>query len=212
MRLLYGTENAAKIKHMRNMLQGLNIEIVDPSDINIKVDKVVESGNSPVENAQIKAMAYYNATKMPSFSCDSGLFIDGIPDDIQPGVHIRRVNGKVLNDDEMIEYYSNLALQNGGELKAKYRNAIVLVLDHNNIITYDGDDISSVEFLITSKPHAERNPGFPLDSISLEITSKRYYMDIGSKRGNSDNKLAQGFRNFFIKHVLEREKVITFGY
>jgi len=203
MRLLYGTENTAKIRHMKNMLEGLIIEIIGPGDINIKVCNLDESGNSLVENAKIKALAYYNAAKMPVFSCDSGLYIDGIADEIQPGVHVRRVNGKVLYDEEMIEYYSNLALKHGGELKARYRNAIELVLDHENIITYDGDDISSVEFLIGSKPHPKRNPGFPLDSVSFEIESKRYYMDIQSNRSDSDCKPAQGFRKFFTG-ILER--------
>lgn len=156
-------------------------------------------------------MAYYSAAKIPVFSCDGGLFIEGIPDDIQPGVHVRRVNGKVLNDDEMIEYYSKLALKYGGNLKAKYTNAIVLGFDENNIIAYDGDDISSEEFLITSKPHAERNPGFPLDSVSVEIASGKYYMDIESDGNNSVSKSARGFRNFFIRHVLEQERCLNFG-
>ncbi|HEY8422626.1 MAG TPA: hypothetical protein VIL05_12955 [Thermoclostridium sp.] len=50
----------------------------------------------------------------------------------------------------------------------------------------------------------KRNPGFSLDSVSLEITSKRYYMDVTSGRADSDGKLAQGFRKFFIRHVVER--------
>lgn len=202
MKLLYGTSNKAKIEHMRKMLQGLDIEIVGLNDIKANIDQIDENGNNPLENARIKAIAYYNATNKPVFSCDSGLFIDGIAEKKQPGVHIRRVNGKVLNDDEMIKYYSNLALQNGGELKARYRNAIALVIDNKNIIEYDGDDISSVDFIITSKPHVKKNPGFPLDTISLEITSKKYYMDIDISRSDSENKLINGFRNFFIEHVL----------
>jgi len=55
MRLLYGTENAAKIRHMKNILQGLNIEIIGQGDISIKVGNVDESGNSPEKESRIFA-------------------------------------------------------------------------------------------------------------------------------------------------------------
>ena len=55
-----------------------------------------------IENARIKALAYYAALKRPVFTCDSGLYIDGLADSEQPGVHVRMVNGKRLTDDEMV--------------------------------------------------------------------------------------------------------------
>ena len=65
-----------------------------------------ETGNTPLENARQKAIAYYQVFKMPVFSCDSGLYFDEVPDEIQPGVHVRNVNGRCLSDDEMIAYYT----------------------------------------------------------------------------------------------------------
>ena len=47
----------------------------------------------------------------------------------------------------------------------------------------------------------KRNPGFPIDSISLELVTKRYYMDIGSNRASEDDKMAIGFRDFFIRAI-----------
>ena len=41
---------------------------------------------------------------------DNNLFIEGIPDELQPGVFVRRINGKELNGDEMIEYYTKKQL------------------------------------------------------------------------------------------------------
>lgn len=69
----------------------------------------------------------------------------------------------------------------GGAAKAKYKNAICLIIDEENIFEYDEEDIASEEFLITSKPHYKRTNGFPLDSISIEIESRQYYMDIDEK-------------------------------
>lgn len=207
MKILYGTANPAKLKSMREMLQGLDIEIISLKDVSLKADEIDESGNEPLENAKIKALAYYKATKMPVFSCDSGLYIEGLDNEIQPGVHVRRVNGKVLTDEEMIEYYTGIASSLGGKVKAKYKNAICLILDEENIFEYDGEDICSVEFLISNKAHTKRNVGFPLNSISLEIKSERYYMDIEVDKDYEDeDRMIEGFRKFFINTVLKSSK------
>lgn len=41
---------------------------------------------------------------IPVFASDSGLYIEGIEAERQPGVHVRRVGGKELTDEEMIDY------------------------------------------------------------------------------------------------------------
>lgn len=39
---------------------------------------------------------------------DNSLFIEDIDEVYQPGTHVRRVHGKRLSDEEMIEYYTGL--------------------------------------------------------------------------------------------------------
>ena len=124
MKLLYGTTNEAKLKAMRHALQGSNISIIGLNELNKHVPKVEESGNSPLENAKLKAIAYHAAFKMPVFSCDSGLYFDELPEDKQPGIHVRRVDGKELSDEEMLAYYGSLATRYGGKLTGRYKNAI----------------------------------------------------------------------------------------
>ena len=89
----------------------LDIELIGLNDLRAEgkiIPEVIEDGNTPLENARLKAMAYYEAFQIPVFSCDSGLYFDNVPDEVQPGVHVRNVNGKSLSDDEMIDYYSGL--------------------------------------------------------------------------------------------------------
>ncbi len=204
-RLLYGTSNPAKLQHMKEILDGLNIEIQGLNDSgNLDIAPIDETGNSPLENAKLKAISYYNALKKPVFSCDSGLYIEGLEKEKQPGVHVRRINGKKLNDNEMIDYYTNLAKELGGIAKAKYKNAICLVIDEENIFEYNGEDIASEEFIITSKPHSKRINGFPLDSISIKIETGQYYMDIHKDNNFLDDyKMVKGFRKFFLENVLK---------
>lgn len=203
MKVLYGTSNPAKLKHMREMLNGLNIQIMGLNDIQLNI-AIDETGNTPSENARIKAMTYYKATGIPTFSCDSGLYIEGLEDEKQPGVNVRRVNNKYLNDEEFIEYYSNLASKLGGEVKAKFKNAICLVIDKNNIIEYDGDDIAD-HFLITSKVNYKRKPGFPMDSIALDMESGKYFVEI-DKNSRNEKEITEGFRKFFKDVMKEKLK------
>jgi Ham1 family protein len=52
-RLLYATGNKYKIESMRERVKGIDIEIISPNDLNIKLN-VVEDGKTVVENAQKK--------------------------------------------------------------------------------------------------------------------------------------------------------------
>lgn len=208
MKLLYGTANPAKIKHMREILRGLDLEIIGLEDIKLHVESINESGKNPLINSQIKALAYYSVYKRPIFSCDSGLYFEGIQENLQPGVHVRRINEKYLNDEEMIEYYTNLAALNGGEVIGRYRNAITLIIDDKHIYSYDGDDLSSERFILSSKPHHKRNYGFPLDSISIDIKTNKYYMDLHMNKASSDDELAEGFRNFFKRTIMDSTLMI----
>ena len=141
---------------------------------------------------------------MPVFSCDTGLYFRNVEDKYQPGVTVRRINGKYLNDEEMIEYYASLAKSHGGQLTAYYKNAICLVIDKKQIYSYDGDSIHSEEFIISSHPHTMRTEGYPLDSLSIHKSSGKYYMDLRADTAHSyvlKKDLSQGFSNFFIDSI-----------
>ena len=48
------------------------------------------------KNAYIKAKAYYDKTKITTIGMDNNLYIEELPEEKQPGTHVRRVNGKEL--------------------------------------------------------------------------------------------------------------------
>ena len=203
MKLLYGTGNLAKLSAMRNRLEQLDIELIGLNDLRVEgknVPEVKEDGNTPLENARLKAMAYYEAFQIPVFSCDSGLYFDNVPDEVQPGVHVRNVNGKCLSDDEMIDYYSGL-VKIYGNLVARYRNAICFIMDDAHIYEAMESSMESEKFILTDKPHSTiRKEGFPLDSISLDIKTNKYYYDLPEDR-LEQVAVEDGFLQFF-KNIL----------
>lgn len=201
MKLLYGTGNLAKLSAMKNRLEKLNIELIGLNDLKaegILIPEVPENGQTPLENARQKAIAYYKAFQIPVFSCDSGLYFDNVPDEVQPGVHVRTVNGKYLSDEEMIEYYGSLA-KKYGNLTARYRNAICFVMDEKHIYEAMEPSMESEKFILTDTPHsAVRKKGFPLDSMSIDIKTNKYYYDLPAEK-LEQVAVEDGFLSFFQK-------------
>ena len=208
MKLLFGTGNPAKLAVVKKRLErldiGFNIEVIGLKDLNREVPDVPETGNTPIENAHQKAVAYYEAFQIPVFSCDSGLYFNNVPDEIQPGVHVRTVNGKYLTDDEMISYYSNLA-QKYGDLTARYKNAICMVLDKEHVYEAMEPTMESEQFIITSKPHSSvLKKGFPLDSLSIDMKTGKYYYDLLEEE-LEQIQVEDGFMQFFERVLTKKE-------
>lgn len=201
MKILYGTGNPAKLSAMRSRLEKFDIEIIGLTDLKaegITVPAVSEDGNTPLENARQKALAYYEAFQMPVFSCDSGLYFDNVPDEVQPGVHVRNVNGKCLSDEEMMEYYAGLVRQ-FGNLTARYKNAICFVMDEEHIYEAMEPSMESEKFILTDKPHSTiRKKGFPLDSMSVDRKTGKYYYDLPEEK-LEQVAVEDGFLEFFHK-------------
>lgn len=174
MELLFATTNESKLKRF-NKLEEQGIKLLSLKDLNVDIN-IDENGKNAIENAVIKAMAYYEKLSITTMAMDDNLYIENIPDDLQPGMYVRRVNGRRLSDDEMIDYYSNLAKTYGdnGLLTARWVYGIAIIKD-GNIKTYTW---SKDDFYISSKISPKRHIGYPLDSISINKKLNKYFTDI----------------------------------
>lgn len=161
MKVLFATTNEAKIKYYVTRLKEKNIDVVTLNDLGIKID-VEEHGDTPEQNAIIKAIEYNRISGIPTISMDDGLYLVGVPDAIQPGVNVRRVNSSVLNDEEMLEYYINLVEEYGkdGLLKGFFRKGIAIV-DGENTNSFSRDS----DRLFINDCSEKINKGYPLASI-----------------------------------------------
>ena len=197
MKILYGPTNKGKLQAMKTAVELLDIELIGLGDIDSELPSVNENGKTPLENAEIKARAYYEAFHIPVFSCDSGLYFDELQEEEQPGLHVRRIDGKELTDDEMIQYYASLAERHGGRLTGRYRNAIYFILDENHHYSSMDISIATEPFILVTEPHSKRVEGFPLDSLSIDIETGKYYYDLEVK--DVSTSVDDGVRNFFTK-------------
>lgn len=174
-KILFATGNPTKAKRFSEGLLKKRIEVITLADIDVNID-VEESGNTAIENALIKARAYYEATGITTFAMDDTLYLENVPEEKQPGMYVRRVNGKRLSDDEMIEYYSGLAKDfgNGGKLIARWVYGMAVICEGKEATyTWNKND-----FYLVDKPCEIRQDGYPLNTISKNIKLDKYFTDI----------------------------------
>lgn len=197
MKVLFATTNPAKVNKYAESLTKKGIELLTLKDLNLKID-VNESGKDAIENAYIKAKAYYDATGIISIGMDNTLFIEDLPEDKQPGTHVRRVNGKELSDEEMIKYYTNLVKKYGGKLTAKWVYGMVI---------YNGKDAKTYtwnksNFYFVDTPSKKRNPGYPLDSIAIIPEFNKYLVELTEEEKKSNVRSDQNKDNSVIEFII----------
>ena len=91
-------------------------------------------------------------------------------------MYVRRVNGKRLSDMEMIEYYSNLAhtYSSDGKLTCRWVYGMA-VINNGKESTYT---FSKDDFYLVDKANSKINPGYPLNSVSVNKKLNKYFVDM----------------------------------
>ena len=197
MKILFATTNPAKVERYVPKLQEKGVEVLTLKDIDKNIH-VEETGKNALENAYIKAKAYYDITKITTIGMDNNLFIEELPKEKQPGTHVRRINGKTLNDDEMIDYYTGLVKEYGGKLTAKWVYGMVI---------YNGKETKEYtwnksHFYFIDKVCEKRNPGYPLDSISIALEyHNKYFVELTEQEKNSKESNVDNVIQFIIENI-----------
>lgn len=91
------TMNRNKVREMRELLRGIDVELAFPSDFGI-VKLANETGDTFLDNAVIKAVGVFSRTGIPTFADDSGLEVGALGG--APGVRSARYAGDNATDVE----------------------------------------------------------------------------------------------------------------
>ncbi len=123
-RLVLATGNAGKLREMREILAGHDLEVIAQSDFAIAPPP--EDGDTFVANALIKARHAAAIAGLPAIADDSGIEVDALGG--RPGLYSARFAGEPANDRANNErLLAELAGVPAAKRTARYRCAMVFV-------------------------------------------------------------------------------------
>ena len=100
-KLLLGTNNQAKVREYRSLLQGIPFKMTTLAEQGITT-VVNEMGESLEENARLKAVALAEQSQLLTLADDSGLEVDALGG--EPGRLSARYAGEGASDEDRIGY------------------------------------------------------------------------------------------------------------
>jgi len=174
MQLIFGTKNKAKLIQIKGALAKLPITVEGLPDIDLP--DVLEDGKTAMENAKKKAVAFARSINKPVLAMDIGLYFEGLPDDAQPSINVRRFGGRIerATDDEVFDHYLNIVRSLGQKVNGYWEYAICLAYP----------DGSSREITVVTprifvdEPSPVRIEGYPLEAIQIDPQSGRYISEM----------------------------------
>jgi len=164
--MIFASTNLGKLKEVKEIL---NIDIKSLNDINKNIE-IIESGNTFLENAIIKAKKVYNETHIPTISDDSGLEIEALNG--FPGVNTHRF----LKGSDKDRNQEILRLMKDKSNRSCYFVCSIAYFDGINLITKEYKLKGNIAY------KEKINNGFGFDSIFLY--NGKYLSDMTLKEKN----------------------------
>ena len=197
MKIFLATKNPGKISEFKQILSGLNVDLVTCNDV--KIPDVEETGSTFVENAILKARSAAETTNLPSIADDSGIEVDYLQG--RPGVWSARYAGtNATNEENNSKLLSELEGVPDNERGACYRCVIVFMRFYNDPFPFIAQD----SWRGTINKFKKGSNGFGYDPIfylpGLKQTSAELRPDDKHKISHRGKALKK-FNDFFKSYV-----------
>ena len=158
MKLILASNNASKLREMRELLSGLDVEVVSQREAGCEFE-VEETGETFEENAWLKAAAVTKATGCAAVADDSGLMVKALGG--APGVYSARFTGSHEDTDEARNNFLLEKLEGETDRRAKFVSCVCCTFPNGDTIRTRGECRGS----IAHAPKGEN--GFGYDPLFL---------------------------------------------
>jgi XTP/dITP diphosphohydrolase len=156
-KLLLATNNQGKLAELRSLFDGLDLVLLSPSDLGIKV-QVKERGTNYLENAVLKAAIFAQASKIWTLADDSGLEVEAL--DGAPGIYSARYAPQPeANDQDRRRYLVKNLEEYPRPWKAAFHSTVALVGPEGSPIVTRGTCLGEII------PEGRGEGGFGYDRI-----------------------------------------------
>jgi XTP/dITP diphosphohydrolase len=156
-KLLLATNNEGKGREFQALLANESFDLTTPQQEGLILD-VDESGETLEENAAKKALAFLEASGLPSLADDSGLFVDYL--DGAPGVHSARYAGPNASDDDRVTLLIDRLSGVVSEDRTACFRAVIAIAAPNRSLFFSNGECCGIISLVRSGKN-----GFGYDPI-----------------------------------------------
>lgn len=160
--IILATNNAHKLKEVREILSPHKITVYGLNDLNLKPEDVEENADNYFGNALIKAKSVQKLTTMPIIADDSGLEITAM--DHQPGLHSARFASECGGHDKAIQKILDF-LKDKKDRSARFVCDIVLLNVEKDPLLFEG----IANGRIAQEPYGKGGFGYDPVFISNEL-------------------------------------------
>lgn len=169
-----GTTNQAKIAQIAGALSLIGVEVRGVQDKSL-LPEVIEDGTTVAENARKKAIAYAGALGTTVLSMDNALYLDGLPLEDQPGIHVRRINGEVRSsDDELLDHYQQVIRSLGGRIGGRWDFGVCVAGPDGRV----WETVIKSPRVFTSERSQKTIHGYPLESLQVDPETGVYIAEM----------------------------------
>ncbi len=174
-KLIFGTTNEAKIKQIRGALAPAGIYVNGVLDKSM-LPEVIEDGKTANENARKKAIAYAKVLRKTVFSMDVAVYIDGLSEELQPALNVRRIPNSVgrPSDEDLIKYYSKIIESLGGTATGTSEYGVCIATPNGEF--RESTIMIPRKFVVPASPN--RQEGYPLSSLVVDSDSNTFMADM----------------------------------
>lgn len=184
MKLAIATNNAHKLKEIREILGNNFSALLSLDELGIDVD-VEETGTTFLENTLLKARTICKLCNMPTLADDTGLVVDAL--DGAPGVYSARYAG-IEHNDKNNRALLLKNLQGIENRNAHFETVIAICFPNGDVLTSSG----RVDGYIL---HQERgNEGFGYDSLFYSTELNKSFAEATSSEKNSVSHRGRALR------------------
>jgi len=189
-KLLLGTNNQAKVREYKTLLQSLSFELVTLAEQGITTI-VSEVGESLEENARLKATILAEQSQLLTLADDSGLEVDALGG--EPGRLSARYAGEGASDRDRINYLlSRLKGVPWPERSARFRCVIAVATPGGVVELCSGECLGFITFEPKGKEGFGYDPIFYLPELDKTMAELPLEMkNQVSHRGQAARKVYQ---------------------
>jgi XTP/dITP diphosphohydrolase len=177
-KIVVASGNPAKVERFGRMLSQFTPEVVGLRDLGVD-EKPEEHGNTAEENAEIKAKFYASKIGLLVFSEDEALYVDFLPEDKQPGVHVRRIDGKdEVDDEKLLEHWEEIVVKVPKEQRTGRWHIAYCIATPDGITKTVALDHPIIFFSPSSET---KIPGWPMSSLEGPVDYAKPHSELTDK-------------------------------